>query len=228
MKRVAFLALLVQCTLPAEEQMSTIVRQEPAPLPPQEVQGPVCGGDMLDGAELLYAGRKKMAYTLTRQQRRWPEAQLIDDPKEFRATVLALARICVSEASWESDRDCQAIYQVFRNTRRSTETLLGVMHRHTNRVLSQKEPLNSRQAWLQGLRLDASPPPTFPRPWEGRFERAWRSRVRLAERILTEPNRFPCRGPVITWGGAMDDHIAIRRGLTRVNCGVTMNHFWRR
>lgn len=154
----------------------------------------------------------------------------LPDEVSYEATVLALARICVSEGGWENDRDCAGIYQVLRNTRRSDEHLIDVMRRHSRYMIPGRTSLPARQRWVTSLDLEGTRPSDLPdsASWE-RLERPWLRRIALARALIDGrvPDR-PCPAPVIAWGGTMDDHIAHRRGLARVDCGDTENRFWAR
>jgi len=160
-----------------------------------------------------------------------PEVENIPDPSWVDPTVLVLARICVSEAGWEGERDCQGIFQVLRNVRRNNETFMGIMRRASRVVSEMWEPTTTRHRWLVNLDLEGTRPDGFPPEldWERHYRHRWMKVIDYA-RALIEGKVYarPCRGAVIAWGGAMDDYLALRRNLVRANCGDTENTFWKR
>lgn len=146
--------------------------------------------------------------------------------------ALHLARLCVNEAGW-SVRECGAVWQVLRNTRVRGETLLQTMERHTNgRISVVCGPGRNGQtdrAWTRGLHLGDEPPHC----WPGHLD--WNEYRERFARMLEQARRFtrgelrgPCAGFPIAWGGAMDDWLAVRRGLVQVSCGDTRNRYWER
>jgi hypothetical protein len=167
---------------------------------------------------------------LERRYRSRAERWNIPDEETLDTTVLALARICVSEGGWTNDRDCAAIYQVLRGNRSNEESLIGAMRRHSRFVLEVWEPRSARHRWLVGLNLEATEPTGFPETasWD-RYRPVWERRTQFTRGLVTGSVRMrPCPVPVVAWGGTMDDHIALRRGLVRVDCGDTENRFWGR
>jgi hypothetical protein len=85
---------------------------------------------------------------------------------------------------------------------------------------------------LVDLQLDASRPDSFPndeRFWRNRYREHWIDRMSYADDLISGRVQLrPCPAPPIAWGGTMDDHIALRRGLVRIDCGDTENRFWGR
>lgn len=149
--------------------------------------------------------------------------------------ALYLARYCVNEAGFNSPRDCGAMAQVLRNTSREDESLLDAMHRHTGgRLFVVGGPGRNGQtqrSWTRGLHLGEEAPHGWPRDldWAGEYRQRFARVYGLSLRIVRgEMGRGPCRGFPIAWGGAMDDHVAIRRGLVRVDCGDTVQRYWER
>jgi len=160
-----------------------------------------------------------------------PEIENIPDPSWVDPTVLVLARICVSEAGWEGQRDCQGIFQVLRNVRRNNETFLGVMRRASRVVSEMWEPTTDRHRWLVNLDLEGTRPDGFPTEadWERHYRHRWMKVLEYARALLEgEIYAHPCQGAVIAWGGKMDDYLALRRNLIRAECGDTQNTFWKR
>lgn len=169
---------------------------------------------------------------LRRHERVWgPEIDNIPDPAWVDPTVLVLARICVSEAGWDSRQDCAAIFQVLRNVRRNDETLMGAMRRASRVVSEMWEPTTRRHRWLVNLKLDGSEPDHFPEvaDWDRHYRHRWFEVIAHARALIEgEAHAHPCPGAVIAWGGDMDDYLALQRNLIRVDCGDTANTFWKR
>ncbi len=142
---------------------------------------------------------------------------------------LAVARIFVAEAGWSSEADHRAIFQVIRNIQGSG-TLLQAARRASPRTTGTRPPINRRGCWVSTL-LDSD---TKPAGWGEKihwqpYVQRWRSVRSLAARLVSgHPVQSPCKGEPVAWGGAMDDWLAIRRGLIRIDCGATLNRFWAR
>lgn len=172
-------------------------------------------------------------------------------------TVLVLARLCVSEANWihdprfdgsndeqnHAERDCPAIYQVLRRTRRNGQTLLGIIRDHAHYVTEERTPRGARMRWIVNLQLDGDRPAHFPATdrngnelnWDRDYRPRWEAMLEFVRGLLRGENLGVCAGaPIITWGGrcddpegACDDHLAERRGLVPYEaCGDTANRFW--
>lgn len=197
--------------------------------------------------------------------RRLPETELI---RRYRTrglldvTRLVLGRIILSEANWlhderldhrqpeanHAERDAPLIYQVLRYTRRSGETLLGAMRRHSPHV-SEARPIprperHRRMVWVREIQLTCRRPAHFPaRAADGgelNWDRDYRPRClalfEFAQRLLDGDAAALgswTSAPVITWGGrcedahgACDDDIAVGRGLVPFETGDTANRFW--
>ena len=144
--------------------------------------------------------------------------------------ALLLARICVNEAGFDGAQDCIAIAEVVRAN--SGEITPGALELHAPRATGSKPPLNAHQAWTQQLDEDGTEPAAWrlahpALPWE-RYRERWLRVLRGCQLIVRGQVDRVCREVPIAWGGAMDRHIAERRGLVRVDCGNTRNEFWGR
>jgi hypothetical protein len=186
-----------------------------------------------------------------------PEEFNLRGNRELRElTVLVFSRLCVSEANWVHDdrldhrhpdqnhaeRDCPAIYRVLRRTRRTGQTLIGIMREHSRYSTEEWAPRGPRTRWIVQLQLNDRRPTNFPatdsegRPlnWERDYLPRWQAVQALTRRLLAGRDLGPCaNAPIIAWGGrcddeggACDDHIAERRGLVPYDCGETANRFW--
>lgn len=172
--------------------------------------------------------------------------------------ALALARICVSEASlptrdaegvWVSQRrgvswgrDCWAIHEVL---------LRGAHHHDMSYVAFARSYSSScfgSTRWVSDLWPEAQEPHGWPRttsqrngnrvrlsahpPWSS-YRAAWQHAMALTQHIVTETLETVstwsvCEAPPDDWGGSMDRLRAQRLGLVPVSCGDTANDFYRR
>lgn len=155
-------------------------------------------------------------------------------PVEPADAFLRLAQLCVNESGWSSPADCAAIHAVLRATQRDDETLVDAMLRHAPRLFglrpARTPEVAERYRWVRSLRADAGEPEAWPAdhgPWS-RFRERWKEVLRFSRRAVDGSVRSSCSRPPIAWGGAMDDDIALARGLVRVDCGETRNRFWAR
>lgn len=138
---------------------------------------------------------------------------------------LALAQVCASEASVQTETDdCAAIAHVLR--RRDRGRSIAVMARaYSSRVFDRGRTDGRR--WVAHLRPSPSQPHGWPStlPWE-RWRPRWAALYQHAGAILAGEVPSPCERPPDHWGGPMDDWRAIKAGWHRVDCGKTFNHFW--
>lgn len=177
-------------------------------------------------------------------------------------TRLVLGRIILSEVNWlhderrdryfpeqnHAERDAPAIYQVFRHTRRTGETLLGVMRRHAPHVSEAREITghltDRRMAWIARLQLDCARPPGFPETdrqgntidWvDDGYQDRCEALFVYAQRLLDGDGDIVRweTAPLVTWGGrcetpegACDDDNGWARGLVPFETGNTANRFW--
>lgn len=166
---------------------------------------------------------RRLAIILTRN------GELSDD--------LMLARMCYGEASARVDvNDCAAILAVVDKKRRSRSRAEMIATYGPRRVYPH--PDDVRQRWISELQANGKRPPSWPGITDRAFP-AWRSWgcprwVRVLEHakglIRRHPRSIgngPCSEAPDHWGGEMDDHRAIRAGFIPVNCGNTLNNFWR-
>jgi len=153
--------------------------------------------------------------------------------------ILALSKVCVSEANWTHQNDCPAIHQVLRRRMhfRGDSNLLETAQAYCPHATGVVPPQSLRQRWISNLRLDGQEPRGWkrlntvrrrqglrPLNWERNY--LWRWQARIAETIdlLANP-RNVCRGGVDHWGARWLDRSHL--GWRRVNCGRTIEAFWR-
>jgi hypothetical protein len=138
---------------------------------------------------------------------------------------LALAQICASEASVQTESDdCAAIAEVLRR-RSHTLSFTKVALRYSTRVFHRGRQDGRR--WLAHLSPSGAQPEGWPEalPWS-KWRGRWLELYEHAGRILRGDVQSPCSTPPDHWGGPMDDWRAIKAGWNRVDCGRTVNNFW--
>lgn len=210
--------------------------------------------------ETTWACRRRFNRTIseTALMRRFREGH----PDLPAITKLVLGRIILSEVNWlhderrdryfpdqnHAERDAPAIYQVFRHTRRTGETLLGAMRRHSPHISEVRaitgHLTDRRMVWIARLQLDCNRPTGFPATdragnpidWDddGYRERCENLFI-YAQRLLDGDSEVVAwtDAPLVTWGGrcetpegACDDDNGWARGLVPFETGDTANRFW--
>lgn len=144
--------------------------------------------------------------------------------------VEAIARICVGEAGWDvSSGDCAAIAALL--VRRAER--LGLLPRAMARRYSRSyfgDPRRLRRPWIAGLTLArAEPGSSAPRGWPQRlawtrYRPRWTAVVEHAREALSGRVGDPCGGAADHWAARSLDRTGV---LQRVDCGPTLNAFWR-
>lgn len=141
-----------------------------------------------------------------------------------RDLALALAKVCVNEARFDSLADCALIWQVVSNRRAITDERRVWLERHSARVLGTRAcDYRNNCAWSRNLRWDDSEPAGWPRRirWDAR---AW-ARVRAyCWRLVNEEETLrPCEENPDTWDGRRYRRQALARGHRLVVCTGTRN-----
>lgn len=138
--------------------------------------------------------------------------------------ALAVAKVAVNEANFESPADVALVYQCTEAHGDAPGEQLAWLRSHSARVLGDRECREGRNCrWSRGLTLAATRPPGWPEGVRWR-PAAWRRVLRLARRLVGgEEQRRPCIGRPVTWGGDMDHAEALRRGLRPLHCAGTRN-----
>ena len=159
------------------------------------------------------------------QERRTPDLDLRGQDS---SPVAVLARVCGKEA-WPSRdgrgfADCPAIGETLRRVGRG-DVVRGA-RLHSVKVF-QPERLKQRP-WIAFLRADR--PDEQPRGWPANMSWTaqrplWRALVALSRSTLEGPGEPPCEPD--TWGGPMDRERARRLRYIRVDCGPTLNDFYK-
>jgi hypothetical protein len=152
-----------------------------------------------------------------------------------RATQLALARICVSEAGFQvKTNDCAAIYRVLKG-RKNGGPLLRIMRRYSTNAFDRSR--TDRRRWVAWLNSPGHKPKGWPQrtkrdtphpPWSS-FRPLWFDVYEHAGAILRGEVESPCDKPPDHWGGrfGIDLRRARAAGWEEVDCGNTLNAFWR-
>jgi hypothetical protein len=106
------------------------------------------------------------------------------------------------------------------------------LRRLAPRVAGRREATRRRQILSAGFPASGGPEP--PPGWDPALDGDWSLHGPLWHRFRAEIDRAvregfepPCEGDPIAWGCALDDALAIRRGLCRLACGER-NRFWAR
>lgn len=141
--------------------------------------------------------------------------------------ALALARVCVSEAGWQSVQsgDCAAIAHVLRRRSSVGRVTRGIVCQYSPRSCNKRRRV---RRWIAHLRPDMRRPDYWPRgsSW-ARRRPAWRETLAHAARLVRGERLDRCRRPPDHWGARWFTVNARRYGWERVQCGPTLNAYWR-
>ena len=142
--------------------------------------------------------------------------------RQDNAPAIVLARVCAKEAGFGGFADCPPIAAVLLKVGRG-DVVRGA-RLHSRRVF---DPVALRhRPWIAYLRGDGAQPTGWPANVSWRNQRPrWLRLVALARGVLDGPGEAPCAPD--TWGGPMDRERARRIGYVRINCGPTVNDFYR-
>lgn len=150
-------------------------------------------------------------------------------------TQLALARICVSEAGFQVETpDCAAIHRVLVE-RRGRGSLLRIMRLYSDSTFDRER--EDRRRWIAWLHPSGKKPRGWPEEttkgtphpsWKG-YRSQWLAVYEHAGAILRGEVEPPCERAPHHWGmrGGIDLENAREGGWNEVDCGDTMNAFWR-
>jgi hypothetical protein len=141
-----------------------------------------------------------------------PSAARADDARD-------LARICVSEAGFETGSDCAAILAVLRDRTRVYGTLRRAMRAYSPRVFDRTR--TDARRWIAFLRGEERPE-GWPRGTRWVPAR-WFAVVEHA-RLLLASDAYPCNAAPHHWGAPWLDRSGW--GWIRLEC-KTKNVFWR-
>jgi hypothetical protein len=121
-----------------------------------------------------------------------------------RRLALAVAKVCVNEASWNSPSDCALIWQTAENRAQTPAGRLRWLTRHSSCVLdstqAEADAAPGNCSWTRNLTRSTRRPDRYRGPW--RAER-WERVLGLADRLVAgQEQRRPCSdGEPFTWDG---------------------------
>ena len=136
--------------------------------------------------------------------------------------AVVLARVCVKEASFGGFADCPPIGSVLLRVGRG-DVVRGA------RLYSPRafDPSRlGRRPWIAWLRANGSKPESWPEhlSWPN-HRSSWERMIALAQSVIDGPGEAPCTPD--HWGGPMDHFRAVRNGWIQLDCGPTVNEFWK-
>ena len=97
--------------------------------------------------------------------------------------------------------------------------------------LKPQRETKTQQRWTRNLPMTGLDEPEGWEPRDGtwsQYAENWSKYRDSVDLVFREGFEPPCKGKPIAWGCADDDHIAISRGLCKLDCGNTRNWFWGR
>lgn len=143
--------------------------------------------------------------------------------------VMALARVCLSEAGWEPGDDCAGILAVLRSRQATlgTRSLASMAHTYSGKVFRRDR--TDARAWIAWVEDSESVPKHWPMnvSWPAHREK-WAAIVELAGVLIDQPSECDADH----WGGrfAADMARPLREGWIEVDCSrgdePTRNAFW--
>jgi hypothetical protein len=142
-------------------------------------------------------------------------------PASKTLAALLLARTCVKEAGWNITDDCVSIHAVVQKR--------ADMEKHTyyEQMLERYSRVASNRMWLEQLDLQGSKPEAWPQGahWE-KHRGKWLQILAHATEIVEGRVQAPCKPD--HWGDSRGDHKrAVLAGWTQIECGQSLNEFWR-
>ena len=139
---------------------------------------------------------------------------------------LRLARTTVNESGWQSAADLDLIWQTTQQHGRTSEARIEWLKLHSSCVNGESAPepgSTGNCEWTWHLTRDGEEPANFPMEWDN-FRSRWANILRTADRRVRHNRaRRVCRVNPDTWGGPMDHHRAVHRGMIPLNCRGTLN-----
>jgi hypothetical protein len=147
----------------------------------------------------------------------------------MRNLQLALARICVSEAGFQTRTDdCVMIYHALRNRSSTGQLTIGIMRAYAPLSFNTERTDNHR--WVAHLNERFTEPQGWsevvPFSW-GAKRNDWIRVYNLAGEIIRRNPVPPCELRVDHWGApGFRRQMHLRNGWTLLECGDTLNDFW--
>lgn len=147
---------------------------------------------------------------------------------------LALARICVSEAGFQTEtNDCAAIHQVLKG-RKGRGSLLRIMRLYSSRTFDRER--TDKRRWIAFLNPRGMEPKGWPErtaagtphPEWRHYRDLWMDMQEHVADVVSGEVSSPCSKEPDHWGSryGIDLRRAKRAGWKEVDCGETLNAFW--
>jgi len=147
----------------------------------------------------------------------------------MRNLQLALARICVSEAGFQTRTDdCVMIYHALKNRSRTGQLTIGIMRAYA--PLSFNTERTDSHRWVAHLNERFTEPQGWsevvPFSWSAKRD-DWIRVYNLAGEIIRNNPASPCDLQVDHWGArGFRREMLLDNGWTLLECGDTLNDFW--
>lgn len=148
----------------------------------------------------------------------------------LRRLQLALARVCVSEAGFQThSNDCTLIYHVLRGRSRTGELTMGIMRAYAGNIFD--EGRRDSRRWILHLNHAFEEPrewsETVTIPWSARRAGFIEVYQHAGMLVRTRPRETPCGARVSHWGArGFRRELHLSQGWRLVRCGNTHNDFW--
>lgn len=148
----------------------------------------------------------------------------------MRRLQLALARVCVSEAGFQTrSNDCTLIYHVLRGRSRTGELTMGIMRAYAGNIFDESRRDSRR--WILHLNHAFEEPhewsETVTIPWSARRAGFIEVYQHAGTLVRTRPQETPCGARVSHWGArGFRRELHLSQGWRLVRCGNTHNDFW--
>jgi len=136
---------------------------------------------------------------------------------------LALAKVCVNEAGFESPADCALIWQVVEGQRATARERLWWLTRHSQRVLGTRPCRRGNCGWTPHLTRSGRRPAGWP-AGVGWVPARWERVLYFCDRlVIGDETARPCAETPTTWDGRRWRAANERRGFRVVDCEGTLN-----
>lgn len=138
------------------------------------------------------------------------------------ALILLVASVCVNEAGFDSQADCQLIWQVVEGHSSTVEGQLRWLRNHSAKVSGLRECTRGNCLWTRNLTPDGARPEGSTAPY---WNENWFPRVHGWAADLVEGRDLarPCPSTPDTWDGLRWLDRSIERGYTPLGCQGTRN-----
>lgn len=149
--------------------------------------------------------------------------------RQTERAVLALARICVSEAGFTlRTRDCELIYHVLLARSGTGELKMSTMRAYCKKSFNKGRTDSHR--WVAHLNSTGREPQgwseTTTVPWSRR-RAAWMRVLEHTRSLIRTRPENPCGDRLDHWGSkGFRKRRHLRNGWRIVECGETLNEFW--